>query len=334
MKKAKIISAVLFAALVLAGCNEEDRSSGSQQGDSVYSENTENSTSDVQSSEAQSSTAPQDQTSSETQSVSSAPDNSSVQSDTSTPGTPQQSGSDPEANSALTIRGNKVVDCDENAETVVIPQGIDEIDEYAFADCKKLQSVTIAGTVRDIEDFAFRGCTSLVSITIPAGTDDMSDSAFDGCTALKEINVENGNREYSSIDGVLYGKGKTELIRLPEGKSGDFSIPGGVYEIDDKAFANTGIKSIVIPDAVREIGESAFEGCNSLTSVTLGNGITEIEERTFKNCSSLTSVTLPDSVREIEYSAFEGCEKVSVSYKGKTYSYAQINELYRAANGR
>lgn len=252
----------------------------------------------------------------------------------STPSTPQQSSTTPETSSALTIRGNKVVDCDENAETVVIPQGVNEIEEYAFADCKKLKSVTIAGTVRDIEDFAFKGCTSLTSITIPAGTDDVSDSAFDGCTALKEINVENGNREYCSVDGVLYSSNKTELIRLPEGKTGEFSIPTGVYEIDDRAFANTGIKSITIPDTVREIGESAFDGCNSLTTVKVGNGITEIEERLFKNCTSLTSVTLPDSVREIEYSAFEGCEKVSVSYKGKTYSYAQINDLYKAVNGR
>ena len=92
------------------------------------------------------------------------------------------------------------------------------------------------------------------------------------------------------------------------------------------------IISVTIPNSVTSIGENAFFGCESLTSVTIPNSVTEIGS-SFIFCTSLTSVTIPDSVTEIDRYAFYGCYSLtSVTYKGKTYDYEHIYDLYDAIN--
>ena len=59
------------------------------------------------------------------------------------------------------------------------------------------------------------------------------------------------------------------------------------------------------------IGESAFEGCNSLTSMTIPNSVTSIGDNAFQECTGLTSITIPDSVTSIGDYAFNGCESLT-----------------------
>ena len=54
-----------------------------------------------------------------------------------------------------------------------------------------------------------------------------------------------------------------------------------------------------IPNSVTSIGDSAFWGCSSLTSVTIGNSVTSIGDNAFRGCSGLTSIELPNSVTSI-----------------------------------
>jgi len=67
------------------------------------------------------------------------------------------------------------------------------------------------------------------------------------------------------------------------------------------------VKRVIIGDGVTTIGESAFRGCSSLTSVTIPNSVTTIGDNAFSGCSSLTSVTIPNSVTTIGDDAFYGC---------------------------
>ena len=81
-----------------------------------------------------------------------------------------------------------------------------------------------------------------------------------------------------------------------------------VYRISNIAgFSKFPIASIIIPDSVKEIGESAFAECRSLKSVTLGNNVAIIEPYAFGGCSSLTSLTLGDRLASIGRNAFVGC---------------------------
>lgn len=82
----------------------------------------------------------------------------------------------------------------------------------------------------------------------------------------------------------------------------------GLMSIGDSAFAGCrSLTSIKIPDFVMSIGNSAFYNCSNLTSVTIGIRVTSIGDSAFYNCSSLTSVVIPDSVTSIGSETFSGC---------------------------
>ena len=88
-----------------------------------------------------------------------------------------------------------------------------------------------------------------------------------------------------------------------------------VIMISDYAFYGCDIESVIIPDTVSQIGNSAFDSCSALTSVTLGNGVTSIGRGAFLACTQLKSIVIPDSVRYIGMSAFEACGRLeSVSF--------------------
>ena len=119
---------------------------------------------------------------------------------------------------------------------VVIPESVTE---WIWPDDIVGSVVGGVYTVTGIDAGAFVGCTEVKTITIPSTvTGNIEGSFFSGCTSLTAINVDPENTQYSSIDGVLYNKDQTELIRVPETRT-----------------------SIVIPNTVRTIGASAFTGC-------------------------------------------------------------------------
>ena len=84
----------------------------------------------------------------------------------------------------------------------------------------------------------------------------------------------------------------------------------GEGEMDDYRFSpwhDSGVKRIIIGNRVTSIGNSAFSGCSSLTSVTIPNSVTTIGQAAFNECSLLTSVTIPNSVTTISDKTFFGC---------------------------
>ena len=196
--------------------------------------------------------------------------------------------------------------------SITIHDRVTNIGEYAFGECASLKNITIPDSITKIGQRAFVFCTSLTSIVIPNAVTYIGEYAFFGCTSLVTIDVNASNKNYTSVNGILFNKDKTESICYPPNKKDkSYNIPVGVTSISNGTFRDcSNLISIIIPDSVKKIGYTAFNNCTSLTSITIPNGITKICGWTFNGCISLNSVKIPDSVTEIGNSAFYCCDSL------------------------
>ena len=181
-----------------------------------------------------------------------------------------------------------------------------------FYNCTTLKTVTLPDSIYYTNCFTFQDCTSLQKVTFGANVRSIGTKPFANCVALKEINVPKSNECFSSQDGVLYNKNKTELLCWPaSNKATNPQIPVSVRTIAYSAFSdNEVIKSISIPKNVKEIGIDAFYGCSSLETVSLPQGLKKIGISAFEGCSSLKNITIPGNVKEIGDSVFYGCKSL------------------------
>ena len=111
-----------------------------------------------------------------------------------------------------------------------------------------------------------------------------------------------------------------ELLDLVISHCGDESWGGIVNYFVRK----TKLKTLVIPDGVRRIGERAFFKCSSLMSISIPNSVTSIGNGAFWGCDSLTSVIIPDSVTSIGNFAFNCTSLTDVYYQGDLRGWLKI----------
>ena len=189
-------------------------------------------------------------------------------------------------NSVIYI-GNSAFSGCSGLTSVTIPNSVTSIGDYAFYNCSGLTSVNIPNSVTSIGYYAFYGCGDMTSVIIPNSVTSISDWAFGYCSGLTSIVVEDDNPIYDSRNNcnAIINTQTNELI--------------------------VGCKSTIIPNSVTSIGEWAFYGCSSMTSVTIPNSVTSIGQGAFYGCSSMTSVTIPNSVTSIGNNAFSYCTSLT-----------------------
>ena len=190
--------------------------------------------------------------------------------------------------------------------SVNIPTGVTSIANYAFLNCRNLTSITIPSGVTSIETNAFSNCSSLTSITLGSGVTSIGTSAFNGCKSLTSIKVDSNNTVYDSrnnCNAII----ETSTNTLIQGCNNSI-IPNSVTRIGESAFnGRSSLSSISIPDSVTSIGANAFYNCIGLTSVNIPTGVTSIANYAFYRCAGLTSITIPSGVTSISSYAFEDC---------------------------
>ena len=214
-----------------------------------------------------------------------------------------------------------------DANAVVIPDGVTSIGDFAFQNCESLTAVKIADSVTSIGNFAFWGCGSLASVYIPDGLTSIGDGAFQTCDALAAIDIPesvmhlgrcafNTNTRTSTptpVSPITDFEIENGVLKKYLGKSETVVIPDGVVtSIGDKAF--WGCKSptsIHIPDSVTSIGDSAFAGCESLQSIHIPKGVTNIGSSAFCYCPALTSIHIPGGVTSIKNGIVAECKSLT-----------------------
>ena len=223
----------------------------------------------------------------------------------------------------------EVIGCDTDFEgDLVIPDKIEGYD------------------VRKIDELALNGCDGIKNLSIPASVSEIGLMAFSfdehakTQISFESITVDENNELYSSENGVLFNKDKTELLRYPvfysdkeEYKSVmEYEVPDTVKKIGPYAFCDTYVEKVKLPDTLEEISvgafwdsrieeinlpasiatipASAFRG-TSLKTFDVPDTVTKIDDSAFRKCRSLEKVIIPDTVEEIGEYAFSDCDRLS-----------------------
>ena len=187
--------------------------------------------------------------------------------------------------------------------SVTVPASVTNIASYAFENCCGLTAIFVdeSNTTycddngvlwsKDMESLIYYPGKKQGSITISDKVTSISEYAFDGSDGLTEIYVDDDNSTYSDIDGILYNKDATVLIRCPEGKEGSLAIPDGVTSLRTYAFSSCEkMTDIKIPAGISEIDEGNFIGCTELTSIEIPASVTKIDRYAFADCTNLESI--------------------------------------------
>ncbi len=191
---------------------------------------------------------------------------------------------------------------DDTIEEVVIPEGVETIGSYAFANLTKLKTVVLPSTLTKIECGAFTGCKSLTTVKGIENVKFVNKEAFYGCKLDGELKLTNAIAvaDYAfagnpNLDKVSFGKGTQSIGAFAfynDSSITEITIEADFIKCGQFAFSGcTSLKSAAINAAVIPTG--TFYGCTNLENVKIGKDVAVIGEYAFGN-TSVSSFTVEE----------------------------------------
>lgn len=183
-------------------------------------------------------------------------------------------------NGVRKIQDNAFKD-NERIESVILPDSLGSIGRSAFAGCRSLSEIELNDGLKTICWDAFRG-SGLSHVLIPYSVESIGFSAFN-C----EIEVDDINTDYIASEGVLYSFDENELVIYPTDKEDEeFEVPFTVEEINSFAFEDTNLKTLTLPDSIKYLGRDIFSSESKLETLILqvpNPNDMEINEKAFES---------------------------------------------------
>ena len=200
-----------------------------------------------------------------------------------------------------------------------------------FEGCEMLKEVTFPDEVVSVTGI-FKNCKNLTKVTFGKNFQNIAKGALRNNDKLKEIVIVEGNPYFRIESKCIISKSRNSVYYAMS----DAVIPEGVSIIDEGAFRNTKIDTLVIPrslkrickeafktSSIREIsvpsgvefvGESAFMYCRNLEKVIFEgeSKIKDLEQYTFAYCNNLKTIVLPSKVQKLGQLIFVDCKELSV----------------------
>lgn len=203
---------------------------------------------------------------------------------------------------------------EDTIEEIILPEGIETIESYAFAGLTKLKRIVLPTTLLKIQTGAFYGCTALETVEFRDGKNNLqfiNGNGFYGCSSLKSF-------DFASI--IAFGDGAFEGANLES-----IVLPESAQSIGARAFmGNSRLATLTIRANRVKIGANAFAACERLSAATINASV--IPEGVFDECTQLMSVTLGPDVAVIGQYAFR---RTSVT----SFTVQSGNKVYEAQNG-
>lgn len=200
--------------------------------------------------------------------------------------------------------------------SVVIPEGVETVDKYAFYNCRQLKNVTLPESCKTINERAFANCSVLENVNLDH-VSVIHNYGFYMCESLTcaDLGGVNLSAVYAVGDYAFAGArfNSITLTNLSLTGVGAFSdcsklttvVLGKKTRISESMFENTPVTDIVIYSDI--VGDKAFLGCEKLTRVEFKNDLTYLGSEAFSGCKLLNEVVFEKGCEQIAYFAFCEC---------------------------
>ena len=128
-------------------------------------------------------------------------------------------------------------------------------------------------------------------VMIPDSVVDFDSMFIYDNSSINSFEVGDANQYYCAVDGVIFSKDLKILIRYPDMRDSEYTVPEGTTKISYGSFScNQELTTVTLPESVTEIGDGAFYGCEKLESIRLSSSISELGRYVFTDCKNLTTI--------------------------------------------